>query len=285
MSNYFNSNAFIEFLRKRVIRIKYLRCYLKLCLLKGRGRFKVRTSKILGYSVQYIDQLSLYFEFKDIFINSIYHFNSVKRAPFIIDAGCCIGISVFYFKHIYPDARIIGFEPDKDIFNILQNNIKRNNLMNVELVNAALYSEEGALTFFPDGTDGGSLIFKNSKKPTKITAVKLSDYINEPIDFLKMNIEGAELDVLLEIQEKLHYINEMVIEYHSFDNSDQKLHKILDLLNQNDFMYLINDFDGETNPSVRTPFNLKKDTRYFLLIYAKRKMGHRVVVWVKEGAN
>jgi predicted O-methyltransferase YrrM len=201
----------------------------KLKLLKNRERFKIRQSKILGYSVQYPDQLSLYFEFKDIFKNKIYHFNSQKREPLIIDAGSCIGMSILYFKHVYQDARIIGFEPDREIFKILQNNIKRNNLSKIELINAALSSR------------------------------------------LKMNIEGAELDVLTEISDKLHYINEMVIEYHSFDNSNQMLHKILDLLNQNGFMYLINDFDGETNPAVRTPFKLGENTRYFLLIYAKRK--------------
>jgi FkbM family methyltransferase len=243
----------------------------KLKSLKNRERFKIRISKILGYSVQYPDQISLYFEFKDIFKNKIYYFNTKKKTPFIIDAGSCIGMSILYFKYVYPDARIIGFEPDREIFTILQNNIKRNNLTNVEAINAALASREGELVFFPDGTDGGSLVFDSNKEPTKVKAVRLSDYINEPVDFLKMNIEGAELDVLTEISDKLHYINEMVIEYHSFDNSNQVLHCILDLLNRNGFMYLINDFDGETNPAVRTPFKLGENTRYFLLIYAKRK--------------
>ena len=244
----------------------------KLKLLKNRERFKIRTSKILNYSVQYTDQLSLYFEFKDIFKNKIYHFNTQKREPFIIDAGSCIGMSILYFKHVYPEARIIGFEPDREIFEILENNIKRNDLTNVELINTALTSREGERVFFPDGTDGGSLVYKSNKEPTRVKAVRLSDYINEPVDFLKMNIEGAELDVLSEISDKLHYINEMVIEYHSFDNSNQVLHKILDLLNRKGFMYLINDFDdAESNPAVRTPFKLGKNTRYFLLIYAKRK--------------
>lgn len=241
--------------------------YWKLKLFKNRQRFKIRTSKILSYQIQYTDQLSLYLEFKDIFKNKIYHFNSQKPNPVIIDAGSCIGMSIMYFKHVYPGARIIGFEPDKEIFEILQNNIKKNNLSNIELINSALSSNEGELIFYPDGTDGGSLTFKNNKEPTKVKAVKLSKYINEPVDFLKMNIEGAELEVLTEISEKLHYISEMVIEYHSFDNFNQNLHKILDLLNQNDFMYLINDFDGQT------PFNLERNTRYFLLIYAKRKQG------------
>lgn len=91
--------------------------------------------------------------------------------------------------------------------------IKRNNLSKIELINAALSSQEGERVFFPDGTDGGSLVFDSNKEPTKIKAVRLSDYINEPVDFFKMNIEGAELDVLTEISDKLHFINEMVIEW------------------------------------------------------------------------
>jgi len=235
-----------------------------------RKRFKVRTSRILNYKIKYTDPISIYFEFKDIFKNKIYHFETAKKDPKIIDAGSCIGMSIIYFKHVYPDSKIIGFEPDNNIYEILQSNIETNHLPNVETVNAALSSTEGFLTFYPDGTDGGSLVHENQNVAIKVPSVKLSRFINEPIDFLKMNIEGAEMEVLYEIEHKLSLVNEMVIEYHSFDNSKQNLHKILELLNRNGFMYLINDFDTNTNPGVKTPFMLKTHTRYFLLIYAKK---------------
>lgn len=262
--------------KKRILNNKILFYYLKLKLFKRRKRFKVRTTKILDYTVEYTDQLSLYFEYKDIFRNNIYRFNSPEKAPLIIDAGSCIGLSILYFKLIRPHARIIGFEPDSEIFQILENNTIKNELTDIELVNAALSSNEGEHEFFPDGTDGGSLVFGNDRQPAKVRSVKLSHYINEQVDFLKMNIEGSELDVLTEIKDRLHYINELVIEYHSFNNYNQELHRILDILNQKGFMYLINDFDSETNPAVRTPFNIEKNTRYFLLIYAKRKQDNVV---------
>lgn len=249
---------------------KYSLTSLKLKFNILRKRFEIRTIKILNFRVKYTDTLSMYFEFKDIFKNKIYHFETTKGDPIIIDAGSCIGMSIIYFKHIYPDSRIIGFEPDSNIYNILQSNIKANDLKNVEIINAALSSSEGFLTFYPDGTDGGSLFHENENAAIKVPSVKLSKFINEPIDFLKMNIEGAELEVLYEMEHKLALVNEMVIEYHSFDNSKQKLHKILELLNKNGFMYLINDFDADTNPAVKTPFMLKINTRYFLLIYAKK---------------
>jgi hypothetical protein len=44
----------------------------------------------------------------------------------------------------------------------------------------------------------------------------------------------------------------------------------LGLLHEHGFEYLINDFDSETNGGVQPPFGLDPDSRYFLLIYAKR---------------
>jgi hypothetical protein len=78
-------NILSKIIRKLPDRVMFT--HWKLKLLKNRERFKIRTSKILGYSVQYPDRLSLHFEFKDIFKNKIYHFNSRKKEPFIIDAG------------------------------------------------------------------------------------------------------------------------------------------------------------------------------------------------------
>jgi FkbM family methyltransferase len=41
-------------------------------------------------------------------------------SPYIIDAGANIGLSIIYFKKKYPNSKIVAFEPDKLIFNILK---------------------------------------------------------------------------------------------------------------------------------------------------------------------
>lgn len=243
--------------------------YRKLYRRRNREVGKLRTSKILGYRMEYLDPMTFFFEFMDIFKFRVYHFESQKKDPFIIDAGSYVGLSVLYFKHIYPQARITSFEPDPDIYKLLKGNMEANRFSNINLVNSALSSEEGEQTFYIDGDDGGSLVFNDNRKPIKMKTKKLSSYITEPVDFLKLNIEGSEYDVLLEMEDKLQLIREMVMEYHMFDTSSQNLHKILDLLNRHDFMYMINDFDSLTNPMTKTPFKMRKDTKYFLLVYAK----------------
>lgn len=228
--------------------------------------------KLHGYYIEAPDLLSLYIENKDIFLKQIYGFTSPKPAPRIIDCGGFIGMSTLYFKKKYPDAKIITFEPDPKIFQILKRNMERNHITNVELIDSAVSKVDGYLMFDADGSDGGSLINKN---PTNINQIKvkscrLSSYLSEPADFLKLNIEGAEWDVFQEIEPVIHNVDQLVLEYHHFPESEPQLHNILTLLHKNGFRYIINHFDYETNPAVRTPLTISRDTTYFLIVYARR---------------
>lgn len=239
--------------------------------LKSESRKKTEPLvKIFGFNIQYVEPISLYLELKDIFRNKIYHFSTNKKNPFIIDCGSYIGASILYFKSVYSDAEIIGFEPDPDIFKVLKNNVKVNKLQKIRLINAGLSLRAGVMKFFPDGRDGGSFyqVNKASKRgAVKVPVKKLSAYITKAVDLLKMNIEGAEYNVISEIENKLHLINEIVIEYHCFDELNQNLHEILTILNKNGFRYLVTD---ATNAKIKTPFILKKGYRYFNIIYAKK---------------
>ena len=100
-----------------------------------------RTSGVehfLGYTVHITDGPNFYMQYKDTFIKRIYDFKAVRTDPLIIDGGSNIGMSILYFKRIYPAARIIGFEPDSVIFRILRENVTHNRLKDVTLINAGL---------------------------------------------------------------------------------------------------------------------------------------------------
>ena len=186
-------------------------------------------------------------------------------------------MSILYFKHVYPQARIIGFEPDPTIFPYLQENIAGNNVADVLLVRAAVARQEGRLAFYSDGKYGSCLAEHLSggipAEWTKyeVPCVRLRDYLTEPVDFLKMNIEGAEWETIADSADRLRQVREMVIEYHHLPSSPRTLHQILALLHRQGFEYLVNDFDSETNGGVCPPFRLTPKSRYYLLIYACRK--------------
>lgn len=233
-------------------------------------RFVPHKTKILNYDVFYNDPRSLFTEYKTIFLNKIYHFESQSQTPVIIDGGGHIGISTLYFKHTYPGAKVLIFEPDPMALKFLKKNIHGNKLSSVKIIESGLFSEEGKLNFSKDGTDGGRVTKEGSQN---IRVEKLSKYIDAGIDFLKLNIEGPELEVMqdLDNSNKLDRIREMCIEWHSFSNEKQNLGRLLQILEKNDYKYLINHFDYKINSVLKPPFRVKNKTQYYLLIYAKKR--------------
>lgn len=224
-----------------------------------------------NYQLHFDDLLSFYMEIKNIFLQKIYHFTPRRPCPVVIDGGAHLGLATVYFKTIAPDARILCFEPDPSISLILRDNLARNNFNDVTVVEAGLSNENGVVTFEPDGADGGRISDEGSVGIT-INTVRLSSYIDGPVDFLKLNIEGAELDVLEDLEKtgKLHHVNEIVLEYHGWPQGPQRLGVLLSLLERNGFWYRIHDFDHETNPACKPPFRIQPGVPWFALVYGAR---------------
>ena len=184
------------------------------------------------YSLRITDGPSFYVQCKDEFVHRIYHFEASGDDPLIIDGGSNVGMSILYFKRAYPTARVIGFEPDPNIFRLLRSNIRANGLENVTLVEAGLGAETGFTTFVPDNSASGQ--FKEGDNTIQVRVERLSNYLHQPVDFLKLNIEGQELPVLKESEASgnLRNVREMVLEYHGWANGEQRLGRILNLLDR-----------------------------------------------------
>ena len=84
----------------------------------------------------------------------------------------------------------------------------------------------------------------------KVKAVDLNKYLHQEIDFLKIDIEGAENHLIFHISENLRNVKNLFIEYHGLKNQRQNLGEILNLLTNVGFEYYIR-VAGET---IRFPF-------------------------------
>lgn len=226
--------------------------------------------KYQDLEIRITDGRSFYIQIKDEFVHEIYRFATESPAPFIIDGGSNIGVSILYFKQIYPQACILGFEPDPNIFKLLQENVTRNHLHDVTLVDAGLGGERGSTSFVADNSASGQ--FGKSENSFEVRVEPLSTYIDRPVDFLKLNIEGQELPVLQELEQstKLRQVRELVFEYHGWAGQEQRLGDLLKLLDRNGFRYLVHDFDQETGYATKPPFHWTPETVWFCLVYAKR---------------
>ena len=168
--------------------------------------------------------------YTEIFEREIYRFRSKTEQPYIIDCGANIGLSVSYFKQHYPQARILAFEADETIFGVLSRNVARLGYQNVELVCRAVWNSETSLNFMNEGADGGRLSGPSDAKDNVVKTIRLRDYLQGPVDFLKLDIEGAETDVLEDCADVLGNVDCMFVEYHSFAERPQTLHKLTSIL-------------------------------------------------------
>jgi FkbM family methyltransferase len=232
------------------------------------ARFVPGVIELDGLRVHYRDLLSLYIEYKDVFVQRIYDFDAAQPAPRVIDGGSHIGLSLLRIKRCHPDARVVCLEPELESRRVLERNIADNGLQDVQVLPYALAGDAGTRGFVPDGTDGGRVV--DAGGAFEVQAVTLSSLLDEPVDFLKLNIEGYELPVLRECRPRLTAVSQMVIEYHGWAGEEQRLGELLTLLDGAGFRYLVNHLDYTTNPAVRPPFRVSDAATWFALVYARR---------------
>lgn len=209
--------------------------------LKSLPRYQQTETTMDGRTIKIPDAASYLFIYDEIFQKEIYRFKSETPKPLILDCGANIGLSLIYFKHLFPDATIIAFEPDPLIFEILSNNISAFQLQEVRLLNNALWEEEGEFDFYAEGADGGRLLKDDDTADgrIKIKALQLSKFLDRPVDLLKIDIEGAEYEVLKQCESVLYNVGRIFVEYHSAVNKEQRLDEILALLKNAGFRYYI----------------------------------------------
>ena len=236
--------------------------------LLNKPRYQNKLINFNGKNFEIADCLSFYYSYREIFIDEIYKFHTVKKRPKILDCGSNYGTSIFYFKELYPDSNIIGVEADPKIFKMLKKNIHQRSFKNVTLINKALSNKKGSIQFFSEGADGGRTHNMDSPKNSyKVETITLDELIDGDVDFLKMDIEGAETDVLCN-SNNLNRVNQLFIEYHSFSSSEQKLDILLSYLKENGFRYYIKTQFCSKQPLLKTELQLGMDLQ--LNIFAKR---------------
>jgi FkbM family methyltransferase len=206
----------------------------------------IAQTRILGFDVTAPSFGLLSFLFDEIFVNLDYFFVSRRTDPFILDCGSNIGISILFFKALYPEAEIVAFEPEESTCALLEKNITSNGLSGVQVHQVALGMEESTVDFFVDPESPSSLLMSSKRntlpKRILVPQVKLSTFIDREVDFLKLDVEGAEDSVLQDLVASgtISKIDQMVVEYHHhIDKSRDAFSAFLGQLENNGFGYQI----------------------------------------------
>jgi len=248
----------------------YLKLRIKYLVLVKILRMNIMREKIFGFEIHFFTYQIFLFMFEEIFISKEYQFTAKTERPLIFDCGSNVGTALIFFKRLYPHATILAFEPDKKTFDLLRKNVEINRFTDVRLYNNALFNREEVIDFYTDPENPGSLMMSTQKdrlpkERNAIQALPLSKFIDRPVDFIKMDIEGVESLVIDELSEKqkFGFIGEMCIEYHHhIKPDDDALSGMLKTLEKNGLRYQLCSY-------LKPPF--KRDQFQDILIYAYRK--------------
>jgi FkbM family methyltransferase len=221
----------------------------QLRLAAGRVRREngVVRARVGGFDVAGFSTSSLAHLHREIFVQLAYYFEANRADPFIVDGGSNIGMSVLFFKALYPSARVLAFEPAEPAHDLLVRNVEANGLRDVEVHRAALGREDGEVLFYVDRDDPAT--FRMSTRPERLPGTaspvpqrRLSQHLGEEVDLLKLDVEGSEDDVLAELVDSnaVSRIRQLVVEYHhQLDPGHDFLGAFLERLREQGFGYQV----------------------------------------------
>lgn len=208
-----------------------------------------RSIRLRYGKINYRFATDLFYSLEEIFKNKIYK-QELKENSYILDCGANIGLSAVYLKSICPTAQIELFEPDAANFELLSHNITSCKLTGITAHRKAVWTSNTTLNFKNEGTVSSRIEQHSDHSTTTVEAVRLRDFMTREIDFLKMDIEGAEYPVVKDIEDKLHLVKNFFLEYHGKFEENGQLIELLEIVKRNNFKFYI----MEAGPVYRTPF-------------------------------
>ena len=158
----------------------------------------------------------------------------------VVDLGANIGLyTIAMSRLVGSSGRVFAFEPDELPFSYLQRNISANRCDNVTAVRAAVTNQPGLASFIRNSVERGFVVSgKQQTNAITVPAVSLDSYFRARdwpnVDFVKLDIEGAEGDALSGMTElsQRNLSLKLVIEfnYQAIHRSGSTEDKLLDLL-------------------------------------------------------
>jgi len=115
----------------------------------------------------------------------------------VVDAGAHVG--TFTATAAAHAERVVAVEPNPDNLAMLRRNLEANGIANVEVVEGALWPGGGEVDLGTIGpTSAGSVVVGATTGGVRVPALDLNDLVDRvgPVDLLKLDIEGAEFEVL-----------------------------------------------------------------------------------------
>ena len=184
---------------------------------------------------------------REVFYDKIYDTDYVKvtKDDVVVDLGANIGVFSVYCQNHNPKF-VYSVEPDPTTFKLLTKNTSQ--FSNIKCINAAISDFDGESDFihFPQSSAVNHLVknqgiinyTSNQSQIIKTPTFNINTFINQNnisyINYLKVDIEGSELDVFKEINKDYlnNCIKKIAIEYHTNEIKNE----LIEILESQEFI-------------------------------------------------
>ena len=146
----------------------------------------------------------------------------IKEGDIVIDGGAYYGMfTMLASGAVGKTGHVYAFEPDDRTSTVLANNIKANNMGNVTVVNAGLWSKTDRLDFDAQHTESSHIVEDGVMGKTQtVDVTSIADFCKKNRivpNFVKMDVEGAEQEAIRGSLDfiKRHDIHFAIASYHN----------------------------------------------------------------------
>lgn len=234
--------------------------------------------ELCGQALAYADLHSAYHQLRQIFLQRLYAVAlagpclagpCLAGQPRIIDLGGHVGLASIYFGLAHPGARLTCVEADPDLCALLRRNLEAVGLAGVDVRCAAAWTHARGVSFQRSGDDSGCV--GGGAGAGAVASLRVADLLAEgPVDLLKLDIEGAELEVIPDCAEVLANVSRLIVEVHSLQAEPARLGALFATLDRAGFSYSLQDHHPAAwlPDQGQTPFPGLPAVKYIFTLYA-----------------
>ena len=174
-------------------------------------------------------------------------------APYILQGGCCIDIganigthTLFFANAVGPSGRVVAFEPQHVLFQILCANVALNQHLNIYSFNEAIYDSRCVFNFpkidYRQPHNFGCFHSIQSEG-RQVQANVLDHYGFHSVDLIKIDVEGTEPEVIVGATKTIRQHQPFIYsEYHPTEHS-QNLIQLIQGFDYDVYLHHANSFN------------------------------------------
>lgn len=220
-------------------------------ILKNKIKIKLRTNTT---DIQAFTNVWLFNEYKDL---------TIEQNDTIIDIGAHVGLFTLFVSQHCKKGRILCFEPIKENYDALSDNIQLNKLENVKTFQSAVADKSGITKIFLSDDFSAHSLHGNGVG-RDVTSISLKEIFDvnkiENCDLLKLDCEGSEYAILNALPE-LYYnrTKKIIMEYHMAYKKPELLQELLVKLEEMNYEVTIHEKDKDSGILLASKRKVKND--------------------------